>query len=84
MTAEKETNHAFARSRSNAGLGIPSCDHKPTAVHIYGAYEIAGKLRDFPMNEVELCDSCGAELWSRIKDSVSAQYMHHEIRPMPN
>ena len=84
MTDEQDPSHADARSHSNVGLGILSCDHKPTAVHIYGVYEVAGKPRDFPMNEVGLCDSCGSELWAHIKDSVSAQYSHYEIKPMPN
>lgn len=60
------------------------CDHKATAIHIYGVYEIAGMPRDYPMNEIALCDSCGADLWAQIKDSVTAQHMHYEIKPMPN
>jgi hypothetical protein len=58
-----------------------NCDHNPTMLHAYGVYEIAGRPRDFPMNEVCLCDKCGAELWEKIKDSVAAQRMHYAIRP---
>jgi len=53
----------------------PSCTHKTTAIHIYGVYKRAG----IPFNEIELCDSCGADLWARIKDSVAAQHMHYQI-----
>lgn len=61
-----------------------SCTHTPTALHIYGVYEIAGIPRDYPMNEVQLCNQCGASLWAQIKDSVADQYMHYEIKPLPN
>ena len=60
-----------------------SCNHNPTAVHTYGVYELAGIPRNYPMNEVALCDSCGAVLWAQIKDSVAAQRMHYEIKPLP-
>lgn len=59
------------------------CEHEYTAIHTYGCYEIAGKPRDFPMNEVLLCDECGNELWQKIKDSVSAQHMHYHVRQLP-
>jgi hypothetical protein len=55
------------------------CKHKKTAIHIFRVYEIAGKSRDYPMNDIELCDACGAELWAQIKDSVAALHMHYEI-----
>ena len=61
-----------------------SCNHKPTAIHIFGVYEIAGIPRNHPMNESLLCDSCGADLWAQIKDSVAAQHMHYEIKPLLN
>lgn len=53
------------------------CNNSATAKHTYGVYEIAGKKRDFQMNELCLCDGCGSDLWSRIKDSVAAQHMHY-------
>ena len=60
------------------------CGHKATAIHTYGVYEINGVPRDLPMNEIALCDSCGADLWAQIKDAVAAQHMHYGIKPMHN
>ena len=60
-----------------------SCNHIPVAIHTYGVYDMAGIPRDFPMNKVALCDSCGAVLWERMKVSVGCQHMHYEIRPLP-
>ncbi len=59
-----------------------SCGEKAICKHIYGVYEIAGKKRDIPMNELATCDKCGAELWEKIKASVQAKHMHYEIRPL--
>jgi hypothetical protein len=36
------------------------------------------------MNEIALCDSCGADLWAQIKDAVAAQHMHYGIKPTHN
>ncbi len=60
------------------------CNHKATAIHTYGVYEINGVPRDLPMNEIALCDSCGADLWAQIKDAVAAQHMHYGIKPTHN
>jgi hypothetical protein len=56
---------------------VNHCNHKATAIHTYGVYEINGVPRDLPMNEIALCDSCGADLWAQIKDAVAAQHMHY-------
>lgn len=58
------------------------CVHIPTSTHLYGVYKIGGRPRDTPMNKVSLCDTCGKELWDRIKDSVAALHMHYEVSPM--
>jgi hypothetical protein len=63
---------------------VNHCNHKATAIHTYGVYEINGVPRDLPMNEIALCDSCGADLWAQIKDAVAAQHMHYGIKPTHN
>jgi hypothetical protein len=34
------------------------------------------------MNELSLCDECGKELYTKLKDSVAAQHMHYEVMPL--
>ena len=55
------------------------CNKPSKAIHIYGYYQLEGKPRDKPMNELELCDDHGHELWEGIKSSVQAGYTHYEI-----
>jgi uncharacterized protein YlaI len=56
------------------------CIHElKSAKHIYGVYEIAGKKRDIPMNEVYLCEQCGKDLYEKISQSVAAGHMHYEV-----
>lgn len=66
-----------------------ACGNNAHVQVTWGVYEIAGRKRDFPMNEACMCNDCAKKMWEQggersgyFKHSVQAGHMHYQIDPI--